>query len=238
MDTLTTQTRPVGTVEIDAVAENRRFLVRVYGWMAAGLAVTGVVSLIVVSNETLLGAIVANPIVFYGLLIAELAAVWTFGPIAKRFSATVAAGVFFAYATMNGLTFSVLFLVYTASSIGGTFFITAGTFAAVSTYGATTKRDLTGVGSFMMMGLFGIIIASIVNIFMASEMVSWLLGYVGVLVFTGLTAYHTQKILALNVLGNEGTDEDRKEAITGALILYLDFINLFLSLLRLMGRRR
>jgi FtsH-binding integral membrane protein len=146
--------------------------------------------------------------------------------------------VFFAYATMNGLTFSILFLVYTASSIGGTFFITAGTFAAVSVYGSTTKRDLTGVGSFMMMGLFGIIIASVVNLFLGNEMLSWIIGYLCVIIFTGLTAYHTQKILALNVLGNEGTDEDRKEAITGALILYLDFVNLFLSLLRLMGRRR
>jgi hypothetical protein len=238
MDTLTTQTRPVGTAVVDATAENRRFLVRVYGWMAAGLAVTGVVSLVTVSSEGLLKAIVGNPIVFYGLLIGELAAVWTFGPIAKRFSAAVAASVFFAYATMNGLTFSILFLVYTASSVGGTFFITAGTFAAVSTFGATTKRDLTAVGSFMFMGLIGIIIASLVNLFLGSEMISWIIGYLGVIVFTGLTAYHTQKIIALNVLGNEGTDEDRKEAITGALILYLDFINLFLSLLRLMGRRR
>lgn len=238
MDTLTTQTgADVGTVVADA-AENRRFLVRVYGWMASGLAVTGIVSLAVVSTPALLRVIVLNPILFYGLLIGELAAVWTFGPIARRFSATVAAGVFFAYAAMNGLTFSILFLVYTASSIGGTFFISAGTFGAVSVYGATTKRDLTGVGSFMMMGLFGVIIASVVNLFLGNEMISWVIGYVGVIVFTGLTAYHTQKILALNVPGAAGSDAERKEAITGALILYLDFVNLFLSLLRLMGRRR
>ena len=238
MDTLTTQTGAGLATAVADAAENRRFLVRVYGWMASGLAVTGIVSLVVVSTPALLRAIALNPILFYGLLIGELAAVWTFGPIAKRFSSTVAAGVFFAYATMNGLTFSILFLIYTASSIGGTFFITAGTFAAVSVYGSTTKRDLTGVGSFMMMGLFGIIIASVVNLFLGNEMLSWIIGYLGVIIFTGLTAYHTQKILALNVLGNEGTDEDRKEAITGALILYLDFVNLFLSLLRLMGRRR
>jgi FtsH-binding integral membrane protein len=238
MDTLTTQTRPVGTVVVDAAAENRRFLTRVYGWMSAGLAVTGLVALMVASSETLIRAILLNRFVFYGLLIAELAAVWSFGSIAKRFSSGVAAAAFFTYATLNGLTFSVIFLVYTASSIGGTFFITAGTFGAVSVYGAVTKRDLTGMGSFMFMGLIGIVIASVVNIFLGSEMVSFLLGYIGVIVFTGLTAYDTQKILALNVIGNEGTDEDRKEALSGALILYLDFINLFLSLLRLMGRRK
>jgi uncharacterized protein len=238
MDTLTTQTRPIGTAVVDAAAENRRFLVRVYGWMSAGLAVTGLVALVVASSETLIRAILLNRVVFYGLLIGELAAVWSFGSIARRFSSGVAAAAFFTYATLNGLTFSVIFLVYTASSIGGTFFITAGTFGAVSAYGAATKRDLTGVGSFMFMGLIGIIIASVVNLFLGSEMISWVVAYLGVIIFTGLTAYHTQKILALNVLGNEGTDEDRKEAITGALILYLDFINLFLSLLRLMGRRR
>ena len=235
MDTLTT---PVAGRLVADVAENRRFLVRVYSWMAGGLAVTGLVALFTLSTPALLRTIALNPPLFYALLIGELVAVWTFGPVARRFSATVAALVFFSYAALNGLTFSILFLVYTTSSIAGTFFITAGTFAAVSAYGATTKRDLTGVGSFMMMGLIGIIIASVVNLFLANEMVSWVVSYVGVIVFTGLTAYHTQKILALNVIGNEGTDEDRKEAITGALMLYLDFINLFLSLLRLMGRRR
>jgi FtsH-binding integral membrane protein len=226
------------TLGIDAVAENRRFLVRVYGWMAAGLGVTGLVAFLTVTTPAILSVIVTNPIVFYGLLIAELAAVWSFAPIARRFSSPVAAAVFFGYATLNGLTFSILMLVYTSSSVAATFVICGATFAALSAYGATTTRDLTGVGSFMMMGLIGIIIAGVVNLFMRSDMVSWVTAFIGVIVFTGLTAYHTQKIVALNVLGNEGTDDDRKEAITGALVLYLDFINLFLSLLRLMGRRR
>ena len=149
-----------------------------------------------------------------------------------------AAGLFYVYAILNGLTLSVVFLIYTKGSIATTFFVTAGTFAGMSAYGYITKRDLTSVGNFMMMGLFGLIIASVVNMFMRSEMIYWVTTYAGILIFVGLTAYDTQKIKELNVIGNAGTDEDHKEAIHGALILYLDFINLFLYLLRLLGRRR
>ena len=130
------------------------------------------------------------------------------------------------------------FVVYTAASITSTFLVTAGTFGAMSFYGYTTKKDLTSWGSFLFMGLIGIIIASLVNIFLQSPMMHWIITYAGVLIFVGLTAYDTQKIKEMNILGNEGTDEDTKEAIRGALTLYLDFINLFLMLLRIMGDRR
>jgi FtsH-binding integral membrane protein len=132
---------------------------------------------------------------------------------------------------------SFIFIVYTQSAINSAFFTTAAMFGAMSFYGYTTKKDLTSWGSFLMMGLFGIIIGSIVNIFWASSALYWLITYIGVFIFTGLTAYDTQKIKQMNIIGNEGTDEDKKEAIMGALRLYLDFINLFLMLLRIFGRR-
>ncbi|MEK6608029.1 MAG: Bax inhibitor-1/YccA family protein, partial [Myxococcota bacterium] len=227
-----------GGAPSDVKAEQRRFMGRVCAWMSGGLALTGVVALWVASQPALVMAIATNRLLFYGLLLAELAAVFAFAPIARRASATVAAGVFLFYAALNGVTFSLIFLIYTTGSIASTFFVAGGTFAAMSVYGLVTRRDLSGMGRFMMMGLFGLIIAGVVNIFLRSDVVSWVSACVGVLVFSGLTAYHAQKIQAMNVLGNEGTDEDRKEAISGALVLYLDFINLFLSLLRLLGRRR
>jgi FtsH-binding integral membrane protein len=146
--------------------------------------------------------------------------------------------MFYVYSIVSGVTFSVIFLRYTQGSIASTLFITAGTFAAISAYGYITKRDLTGVGGFMTMGLFGLIIASIANLFLQSPMLYWGVSYFGVLIFTGLTAYDVQKIKELNVIGNAGTDEDHKEAIHGALILYLDFCNMFLYLIRILGRRR
>jgi FtsH-binding integral membrane protein len=219
-------------------AEQAAFMRKVYAFMAAGLGLTALTSMVVVSSETLLRAIVLNRGVFYMLLLGELAMVWSFSSLARRTSAIGAGALFFLYAIMNGLTLSVVFLIYTRASIATTFYVTAGTFGAMSLYGYVTKRDLTGVGNFMTMGLFGLIIASVVNLFMHSSMLYWGITFFGVLVFVGLTAYDTQKIRELNVLGNAGTDEDNKEAIHGALILYLDFINLFLFLLRLLGRRR
>jgi hypothetical protein len=153
-------------------------------------------------------------------------------------SASQATGTFMLYAGLTGVTFSSIFLVYTASSITSAFMTTAGTFGAMSVYGYTTKKDLTSWGSFLFMGLVGIIIASVVNIFLQSPAMYWLTTYAGVLIFVGLTAYDTQKIKNMNIIGNEGTEEDTKEAIMGALTLYLDFINLFLMLLRIMGDRR
>ncbi len=227
-----------GFSEAQIAAENAAFLRKVYAFMATGLGATALTAFLVASSESAVRLILGNPMVFYGLLIGELVMVWTFASLARRMSAIGAGALFFTYAIMNGLTLSVVFLIYTAASISSTFFVTAGTFGAMSIYGYLTKRDLNGVGHFAMMGLFGVIIASIVNFFLRSPMIYWLTTFAGILVFVGLTAYDTQKIKQMNVIGNAGTDEDHKEAIHGALVLYLDFINLFLYLLRLLGRRR
>lgn len=227
------------TMSTDAVAaEQQRFMVRVYNWMTAGLAVTGVLAFYVSNSETMMNIIHGNPIVPIVLIVAQLGLVIYLSGWIQKMSASQATGVFMLYAGLTGLTFSFIFLAYTASSITSAFLVTAGTFAAMSVYGYTTKKDLTSWGSFLFMGLIGIIIASLVNMFLQNEAMHWIITYAGVLIFVGLTAYDTQKIKNMNILGNEGTDEDTREAIIGALTLYLDFINLFLMLLRIMGDRR
>lgn len=219
-----------------AVADSSAFLRKVYAFMAAGLFATAVTATIVASSETLIKAIVGNPMVFYGLLFGELGMVIAFSALVNRISAVAAGALFFTYAIVNGITLSVIFLAYTASSIGSTFFVTAGTFGALSAYGYATKRDLSGLGSFAMMGLIGLIIASVVNLFLRSPMMYWLTTFVGVIVFTALTAYDTQKLK--NYAAQANADQQSKVAMQGALMLYLDFINLFLLLLRILGRRR
>jgi len=227
------------TASIDAVAaEQRRFMLRVYNWMTTGLGITGLVAYAVAYTPSLTAILLGNPFLPIVLMIAQIGLVFWLASRVMQMSAQKAMGVFLLYATLTGITFSVIFLAYTAASITSTFLVTAGTFGAMSFYGYTTSRDLTSWGSFFFMGLIGIIIASVVNIFLQSSLMYWVITYVGVLVFVGLTAYDTQKIKEMNILGNEGTDEDTKEAIRGALSLYLDFINLFLMLLRIMGSRR
>jgi len=189
-------------------------------------------------SETMMNIIFGNPIMPIVLIVAQIGLVFWLASRVMQMSVSQATGVFMLYAGLTGVTFSAIFMTYTASSITSTFMVTAGTFGAMSLYGYTTKKDLTSWGSFLFMGLIGIIIASVVNIFMQSSMMHMIITYAGVLIFVGLTAYDTQKIKEMNILGNEGTDEDTKEAIRGALTLYLDFINLFLMLLRLMGDRR
>ena len=218
-------------------ADTSAFLRKVYAYMAGGLFATAVTATAVASSETLVELILGNRIVFYGLLLGEIGMVLAFSSVVNRLSTAAAAAFFFAYAVINGLTLSVIFLAYTASSIGSTFFVTAGTFGALSAYGYATKRDLSGLGSFAMMGLIGLVIASIVNIFLGSTMIYWLTTFVGVIVFTALTAYDTQKLKQF-ALSSSSPDEQNKVALQGALMLYLDFINLFLYLLRLLGRRR
>ena len=203
----------------------------VYGWMGGGLAVTAFVSLLTVSSPALLQAILGNRILFYGLLFAELGMVIGISGAINRISASTATTLFLAYAALNGLTMSTIFVAYTSSSIASTFVITSGMFGAMSLYGYLTKSDLTSWGSFLFMGLVGVVIASVVNIFLQSSMIYWIVSFCGVIVFTGLTAYDTQKI---KNMGNTG----RKGAILGALTLYLDFINMFLIMLRLFGNRR
>jgi len=227
------------TMSMDAVAaEQQRFMVRVYNWMTAGLAVTGVLAFYVSNSETMMNIIHGNAIVPIVLIVAQLGLVVYLSGWIQKMSASQATGIFMLYAGLTGLTFSFIFIAYTTSSITSAFLVTAGTFATMSFYGYTTKKDLTSWGSFLFMGLIGIIIASLVNMFMQSAAMHWIITYAGVLIFVGLTAYDTQKIKSMNILGNEGTDEDTKEAIIGALTLYLDFINLFLMLLRIMGDRR
>jgi FtsH-binding integral membrane protein len=228
---------PAGRIIGASEEAARSFLQRVYLYMSLGLAATGLVAMAVASSPGALQFVFGNPLVFYGLMLAELGLVLAFTPVAARASASTAALMFFGYAALSGVTFSVIFLRYTAGSIGSTFVVTGGTFAALSAYGAITKRDLSSIGSFCFMGLVGLVIASIVNIFLGSPMLYWLTTFAGVIVFTGLTAYDTAKLKAVGAMGQEG-EAQTKSALQGALVLYLDFINLFLFLLRLLGRRR
>ena len=229
----------VRTTSIDSVAaEQQRFMVRVYNWMGAGLGITGVMAFYIANTPAIFNVVMGNPIMPIVLIIAQIGLVFWLASRVMAMSVSQATGILLLYAGLTGITFSTLFVVYTAASITSTFLVTAGTFGAMSFYGYTTKKDLTSWGSFLFMGLIGIIIASLVNIFLQSPMMHWIITYAGVLIFVGLTAYDTQKIKEMNILGNEGTDEDTKEAIRGALTLYLDFINLFLMLLRIMGDRR
>ena len=220
-----------------SLVDSSAFLRKVYAFMSAGLFATAVTATVVASSDTMLRVIAGNPTVFIGLLIVEVVMVLAFSALANRLSTVAAGALFFTYAVVNGLTLSVIFLAYTASSIGSTFFVTAGTFGALSLYGYATKRDLSGLGSFAMMGLIGLIIASVVNLFLHSSMIYWLTTFVGVIVFTALTAYDTQKLKRYGASVTNPQDQT-KVAMQGALTLYLDFINLFLYMLRLLGRRR
>ncbi len=214
------------------------FISKVYMWMTMALALTGVVALLVSNSETMVRTIFGNPLLFFGLVIGELVLVVGISAGIGRLSPATAIFLFLLYAGVNGLTLSIIFLVYTTASIGSTFLVTAGTFGIMSVYGYTTKRDLTQWGSLLFMGLIGIIIASVVNIFLHSETLYWIVTYAGILIFVGLTAYDTQKIKQIGRSVNAQGAEARKYAILGALKLYLDFINLFILLLRVMGRRR
>jgi uncharacterized protein len=219
----------------DQVAVAQNALIRqVYAWMGGGLLVTALLAMVTISSPVLLNAVFGNRFVFYGLILGELGLVVAISGAIDRLSASTASLLFILYAALNGVTMSVIFAVYTAESISSTFVITAATFGTMSAFGYLTRRDLTGWGSFLFMGLIGIVIASIVNIFTQSSAASWIISALGVIVFTGLTAYDTWKIKAMAAAGAEG----RKPAILGALTLYLDFINLFLMLLRLVGNRR
>jgi hypothetical protein len=224
--------------ESAAIARAEAFFPKVYNWMATGLGVSAVVALLTVHSRTMLQLVFGNRMVFYGLLIAELLLFITLSGAVQRLRAAPATGFFLLYSALSGVTLASVFLLYTRSSIASTFLVTAGTFGAMSLYGHVTRRDLTSWGSFLFMGLIGFLLASVVNIFLHSEMIYWVSTWCGILIFVGLTAYDTQKIKAL-ARGGFADDEVRhKAAILGALRLYLDFINLFLLLLRVLGRRR
>jgi len=214
------------------------FLAKVFNWMAIGLGLTGIVAWFTASSGLAM-QLVASPL-FMILIIAELGMVFFLSARINKIQAGTATGLFIGYALLNGLTLSMVFLAYTSSSIASTFFITAGMFGAMAIYGLVTKRDLSGLGSFLFMGLVGIIIASIVNIFLKSSSLYWVISLLGVFIFVGLTAYDVQKIKKIGEEGimEQGEEMVKKGAIMGALTLYLDFINLFLMLLRFFGGSR
>ena len=212
----------------------------VYNWMGIGLGLTGFVAYYVSSSEALIRLVFGNPLLLIVLFIAEFGLVFSIASRVDRMSAGTATALFVIYSGLNGVTLSTIFLVYAQSSIVSTFFVCAATFIACSLYGWVTKRDLTSLGGFMVMGLIGIIIASLVNLFIKSSGLSVIISYIGVFVFIGLTAYDTQKIknMAMTQPANLDGAVIRKGAILGALSLYLDFINLFLMLLSILGQRR
>lgn len=216
------------------------FVRSVYNWMAAGLGITGLVAYSVANMPEVRNVIFGSGIVFFGLIIAQLALVFTLSARIHRMQAGTATSLFILYSALNGATLSSIFLAYAQSSITSTFFVCSATFVACSVYGWTTRRDLTSMGGFLTMGLIGIVIASVVNLFVQSSAVSVIVSYIGVLVFVGLTAYDTQDIknMAMSQPADIDSGAVRKGAILGALKLYLDFINLFLMLLRIFGAGR
>ncbi|OPX40239.1 MAG: hypothetical protein B1H11_00615 [Desulfobacteraceae bacterium 4484_190.1] len=216
------------------------FIRSVYNWMGTGLALTGFIAFYVSGNETMRRMVFGNSAIFFVLVLAELGLVFYVSSQINKISAGTATSLFVIYAALNGITLSGIFLIYTGTSIISTFFVCAGTFIACSIYGWATKKDLTSFGSFLFMGLIGIIIASLINMFIGSSVLSMMISYVGVFIFVGLTAYDTQKLKNMAFTQPAGMDGSviRKGAILGALTLYLDFINLFLMLLRILGQGR
>lgn len=210
---------------------------KVYVWMTMALVITGFTAYGVATSPGILQAIYTNQILFWGLIIAEFAIVIGVSAAINRLSLTTATLMFILYSVINGALMSYIFLAYTASSIATVFFITAGTFAAMAIIGYTTKTDLTSLGKILMMALIGLIIATVVNLFIKSSGFTLILSYVGVLVFVGLTAYDSQKIKQMLLQAPDAGEAAQKLALLGALSLYLDFINLFLYLLRIFGRR-
>ncbi|MDX5360984.1 MAG: Bax inhibitor-1/YccA family protein [Alphaproteobacteria bacterium] len=213
----------------------RSYMLRVYNYMGVGLALTGAVALLFASTPALYGAVMGTPLMWVAML-APLGLVFFLSFRIHKMSFAAAQTTFWIYAAVNGIAFSTIFLVFSGESIARTFFITAAMFGAMSLWGYTTKRDLTGMGSFLFMGLIGLIIAMIVNIFLASSALQFAISVIGVLIFTGLTAYDTQAIKEMYA-ESDGSETAGKKAIMGALRLYLDFVNLFMMLLQFFGNR-
>ena len=226
----------VGAVEHDKRSEMAvTFMNHVFGWMAGGLALSGFIAYIVLSSEALFNMVGQ---VYLPLIIGELIMVFVLSARLHKMSAVTAGAMFLAYAALNGLTLGILVALYTGASVARVFFITSGTFGAMAVIGATTKKDLTGMGSFLMMGVIAILIAMVVNIFLHSTALDFVISVLGALIFAGLTAYDVQKFKAQGYMGFRTKREASQGAIRGALNLYLDFINMFIFLLRLFGNRR
>lgn len=211
---------------------------KVYVWMTLALALTGFTAYGVATSPGILQAIYTNQILFWGLIIAEFALVFGVSAAINRISLTTATLMFILYSVINGALLSYIFLAYTASSVATVFFITAGTFGVMALIGYTTKTDLSSMGKILFMALIGLIIATVVNIFVKSSGLTMILSYVGVLIFVGLTAYDTQKIKQMLLQAPDASEASQKIALLGALSLYLDFINLFIYLLRIFGREK
>lgn len=214
-----------------------QFMNAVYAWMCVGLAVTALVAWYVSQQPQLVQSVFSRG-TFLVLVVAELALVWIISAAINRISAAVATMLFVAYAALNGVTFSVIFLAYDLPSIGGTFLVTAGTFGVMSAIGFITKKDLSAFGSFLLMGLIGLVLASFVNLFWANSTLYWATTYIGIFIFVGLTVYDTQKLKQMALSLQDNPALANRMAVVGSLSLYLDFINLFLYLLRLLGKRR
>lgn len=212
------------------------FLRAVYGWMTAGLFITAVVAYVIAQSPGIAFAIARNPLSRWGLLLAQLGLVIYLSARVDRIAANTAALLFIVYSALTGVTFSFILLAYTGESIASTFLVCGGMFGALAFYGTTTSRSLAGWGQFLFMGLVGVVLASFVGIFWQNDMFQFVLGFIGVIVFTGLTAYDAQRLKHMALAMPSG--QTGSYAIVGALALYLDFINLFLMLLRFMGSRR
>lgn len=210
---------------------------KVYVWMTLALVLTGITAYGVAASPALLLTIATNKLLFWGIIIAEFALVMGISGAINRLSLSVATLLFALYSVLNGVTLSFIFVAFTTASITQVFFITAGTFAAMAAFGSFTKKDLSTLGRILFMALIGLVIATVVNIFMKSSGFDLILSYVGVLIFTGLTAWDAQKIKLMLAQSPDGGEASQKLALLGALTLYLDFINLFLYLLRILGKR-
>ncbi|MCT8344651.1 Bax inhibitor-1/YccA family protein [Photorhabdus kleinii] len=231
--------RSNGSIIQQAGTGLQTYMAQVYGWMTCGLLLTAFVAWYVSQNQNVVEYIFSNSVIFYGLVIAQLGLVFVLSGMINRMGASLATGLFMLYSALTGLTLSGIFKIYTGGSIATTFVVTAGMFGALSFYGYTTKRSLSGLGSFLFMGLIGIILASLINLWLKSTALMWAVTYIGVVIFAGLTAYDTQKLKEMGEdLDVNDKENLRKFSIVGALTLYLDFINMFLMLLRIFGDRR
>ena len=217
-------------------AQVSAFLAAVYGWMCAGLALSAATAWLIVRSPVLVDALTANRFLFWGLMIAQLGIVFVLSARVQQLAASTAALLFILYSALTGVTISFVLLIFTAESVAGTFLVAAAMFGALAAYGTLTRRNLAGFGQFLFMGLTGVLLASIVGLFWHSDALQFVLAFIGVIVFAGLAAYHAQQLKAMALTARDG--QTGSYAIVGALSLYLDFINLFLFLLRFTGSRR
>ncbi|MDK9720093.1 MAG: Bax inhibitor-1/YccA family protein [Rhodospirillales bacterium] len=236
LETIRRTSAPAGTQALAIDQGLRAYMLRVYNYMGSGLALTGIVALLVASSEEVMRTLFGTGLMWV-VLLAPLGLVLLLSFRIQKMSLAAVQTTFWVYAALMGAGLAPIFVIYTGASIARTFFICAATFGAMSLYGYTTRKDLSGIGSFLIMGLFGIILAGLVNIFLQSTMLEFLISAAGVLIFTGLTAYDTQKVKEM-YFDADSVETAGKKAVMGALALYMDFLNLFLMLLRFFGERR